>query len=122
MNRIELQPRDERRSGAGLRGDPRRRAVVDDVQGVLDVPLGREDERLDGGARRQTRSAVCVVIECSQVRRSGPVTVRTARLREVDDGEALLEQPLLAHRVAVVRRDPGVDPVGRDRTGRGQQG
>ena len=51
-----------------------------------------------------------VVIECSQVSRSGPVTVTTARLREVDDREALLEQPLLAHRVAVVRGDPGVDP------------
>ena len=43
-------------------------------------------------------------------------------MRQVDDGEALLEQPLLAHRVAVVGRDPGVETLGGDRAGRGQQG
>ena len=63
-----------------------------------------------------------VVIECSQRQAVRTRDGEDRAVREVDDREALLEQPLLAQRVAVVRRDPGVDPVGRDRTGSGQEG
>ena len=116
-----LQPGDERRSGTRLHGDPRRRAVVDEVQGVLDVALGREDERLDGRAGRQTRHG----LRGHRVQPGQTVLTRDGDDRavgQVDDGEALLEQPLLAHRVPVVGRDPGVDTLGGDRAGRGQQG
>ena len=43
-------------------------------------------------------------------------------VREVDDREALLEEALLAHRVAVVQRDAGVEALARHGARPGQQG
>ncbi len=48
-----LQPGHERGRRARLDRDPGRLAVVDEVQRVLDVPLGRQHERLARGARLQ---------------------------------------------------------------------
>ena len=63
-----------------------------------------------------------MVIECSQVSRSGPGDRHDAAVRQVDDREALVEQPLLAHRVAVVRRDAGVGALALDRAVAREQG
>src|SRR5690606_32399547 len=48
-----LQVGDQRLLGAGLHMGPDRAAVVHQVQGVLDVAVRGEDQRLGGLARRQ---------------------------------------------------------------------
>ena len=62
-----------------------------------------------------------VVIECSQDSRSGPVDGDHGAVREVDHGQALVEQALLAGRVAVVPGDAGVRTLRRHRAGAVQQ-
>ena len=52
-----------------------------------------------------------MVSECSQLSRSGPGDGDDVAVREVDDREALLEQALLAHRVAVVQGDAGLETL-----------
>ena len=48
-----VEPGHESRRRAGLDREPRGLPVVDDVQDVLDVALGRQDEGLGGDARRE---------------------------------------------------------------------
>ena len=88
---------------------------------MLDVALGRQDQRLGRRARREAGQ----VLGRERVQPAQPVGSGDrddAAVREVDDGQALLEQPLLAHRVAVVQRDPGVEALARDGARPGSSG
>ena len=116
-----VEPGHQRPGAAGLGGDPERLAVVDEVQVVLDVALGAQDEALAGlpgrqagehlgGDRVQPAEAV------------GPGHGHDAAVREVDHRQALGEQALLAHRVAVVGGHAGVGPLALDGAVAGQQG
>ncbi len=58
-------------AGARLRRDPRRLAVVDEVERVLDVALGSEDQGLARLARPEVRARCWVVSECSQLQPVG---------------------------------------------------
>jgi hypothetical protein len=53
MKRIRLQVGDEVVDRAALDDEPGGRAVVDQVQHVLDVPVGAQQQRLGGAARAQ---------------------------------------------------------------------
>ena len=115
-----VEPRGERGRRARLDAEPRRRPVVDDVQGVLDVTLGAQDERLGRGPRRQRRQ----VLGRHRVQPGEPVRTGDgddAPVREVDGGEALDEQALLAQGIAVVGRNTGVRALPRDRARGGEQ-
>ena len=121
MNRIESSQAVRAPARAGLGGDPGGLAVVDEVQVVLDVTLGAS-----APAPRWTcsgaRPVSCwVVIECSQRQPVGAGDRDDPAVGQVDDGEALGEQALLAQRVAVVGRDARVGAVGRHGAGSRQQ-
>ena len=89
---------------------------------MLDVALGAQHEGL-ARTHAGARPVRCwVVIECSQVSRSGPVTVTTPRWERSTTARPSVEQPLLAHRVAVVGRDARVGALALDGAGAGQQG
>ena len=71
-------------------------AVVDEVQRVLDVALGGQDQRLARLPRRQAEQ----VLGRQRVQPAEPVGAGDGddvAVRQVDDREALLEQALLAH-------------------------
>jgi len=115
-----VQPGEERGTGAGLSGDPRGGPVVHDVERVLDVALGRQHQRLDGRPRGQTRQRLRG--HRVQPRQPvGPCDGEDRAVRQVDDGQALLEEALLAQRVAVVGRDPRVEALGPNRSRRREQ-
>ena len=116
-----VQPRRQRRGVAGLGGDPGALAVVDEVQDVLDVALGAQDEGLAGLMRAQAGE----VLAGDRVQPGQPVRTghgHHAAVGEVHHCEPFLEEPLLAHRVAVVGRHARVGALPLDRAGMGQQG
>ena len=121
MNRIESSQATSGARVAGLGGDPRRLPVVDEVQVVLDVPLGAQHQGLRATARGARPVSCWVVIECSQDSRSGPVTVTTPRCERSTTASPSVEQALLAQRVAVVGGDAGVRPVAFDGSGAAQE-
>jgi hypothetical protein len=116
-----LQVREELLPRAGLDVRPHRRAVVDEVQGVLDVAVRGEDQRVRGAARRQLAD----VLGEQQVEPAQPVLAADGddtAVGEVDEAASRGEGALLAERVAVVRGDTLVPPLGGDGTWQGQQG
>ncbi len=116
-----LQVGDQRLLGAGLDVRPDGRAVVDEVQGVLDVAVRREDQGLGGLAGRQ----VADVLGEQQVQPAQPVLAGDrddAAVGEVDEAGAVGEGTLLAEQVAVVGGDAFVHALGGNGAGQGQQG
>lgn len=88
---------------------------------MLDVPVRVQDERLGADARREPDER----LGGHRVQPREPVRPGhrdDSAVGQVDGGEALGEQPLLAHRVAVVPGDPGIDSLGRHRTGGVEKG
>ena len=115
-----VQPGRQRAGRAGLGGDPGGLAVVHEVQVVLDVALGAQHEGLGGHQRREAGEHLGGDrVQPGQPVRSGDRD--HAPVGQVDRGQALGQQPLLAQRVAVVGGDARVGAVGRDGAGRRQQ-
>src|SRR5690606_21254034 len=99
-----VEPRGEVGGVRALGDEPRRRAVVHDGRGVLDVSLRREHEEL----RRRARGEGREVLRRDGVQPAQAVRTRDghdAEVRLVDDGAARPQGALLARRVAVVPRD-----------------
>ena len=108
-------------SEAGLGVGREGLSVVDARERVLDVTLGRKDQRLGpdtssealevlGGQRVQPREPV------------GPADAHHVAVREVDEAVGGLERALLTVEGAVVRRHTRVDAVATDRSGETEQG
>ncbi len=115
-----LQVGDQRVLGAGLDMGPGRRAVVHQVQRVLDVAVRGEDQRLRGLARGQLAD----VLGEQQMQPAQPVRAGHGddpAVREVDETGAVGERALLAEQFAVVGGDTFVHALGGDGTGQGQQ-
>ncbi|CAM5607122.1 hypothetical protein SPURM210S_04485 [Streptomyces purpurascens] len=99
---------------------PDRLAVVDEIQGVLDVAVRGEDQRLGGPAHGQ----LAHVLGEQQVQPGQPVLAGHSDdppVREIDE-TAVGEGTLLAEQVAVVGGDAFVHALGGDGAGQGQQG
>src|SRR5215217_8358546 len=73
-----VQPAHGRRRGVWLGVRPEDLSVVHAVEDVLDVTVRGKDQGRDADSGHQTFE-VCVVSECSQLSRSGPVTAMTPR-------------------------------------------
>ena len=116
-----FQVRDQLALGPRLGVHPHRRAVVDQIEGVLDVPVGGEDQ----GFGRLVRREVADVLGEQQVQPGQPVVAGDRddpAVRQVDETAAVGECALFTEQVAVVRGDAFVAPLGGDGAGQGQQG
>ena len=103
-----VEERHQLAGGAGFHDQPGALAVVTDPQVVLDVAVRAEQQRLGGLAGGQRGE----VLGGQRVQPGQPVGTADADdavVGQVDDTLAGGEPALLAHRVAVVRRDAGVD-------------
>ena len=112
-----LQVVDERRSRARLDVDPGRLAVVDERQVMLDVAVGREDQRLDADAGREI-GQVLAGQRVQPAEPVGPGDGDDLAVRPVDESR---RERLLAQRIAVVRRDALIRRISGDGAGTSQQ-
>lgn len=116
-----LQVGDQRLLGVGFGVHPHRRAVVHEVQRVLDVAVGREDQRLGGAPRREVGD----VLGEQEVQPGEAVVAGDgddSAVREVHEAEAVGKGALLTEQVAVVGGDAFVHTLGRNGAGQGQEG
>ena len=116
-----LEELQQRPAGTGLGVDGERLAVVDAGEGVLDVALRAQHQRVGPAPRRQ----VGEVLGGQRVEPGQPVGAgdpQHVAVGEVDEAVARLERALLAVEGAVVAGDGGVDPLGGDRAGEVEQG
>ena len=121
MNRIRSRNATSAAACAGLDVGGERLAVVDAVEGVLDVALRAEDQRPVGYAGREALE----VLGGQRVQPGQPVRpgdAEDAAVREVDEAVAGDEGPLLTVEGAVVGGHRSVDAVGGDRAGQGSSG
>ena len=116
-----VQEVDQRLAGARLGVRDERLAVVDAGEGVLDVAVRAEDQRLGPDAGREALEE----LGGQAVQPGEPVGTGDpdhVAVREVDEALTGLEDALLAVERAVVRGDRGVDPVAADGAGQVEQG
>ena len=108
-----LQPAKQRGASAGLEGDPGPFAVINEVQIVFDMALGGEHERLHRGLRGERGQ----LLRRERVKPGEAVRARHRQdvtMAEIHCGKALDEQPLLAHRIAIMGGDPVIGALTRD--------
>ena len=84
-------------------------SVIDAIEDMLDVPVRRQHQRGDTAAGLESLE----ILRCQRVQPAEPVGPGhrdDAAMRQVDHSVSGIEQPLLAHRVAVMPGHTDIRP------------